>query len=131
MFIFPVQLTTSRIGNHTPIDRFSAMCDGHTYIPALLRAPHWTSNRVPLVGGICVCAYISVLCVCFLLLISHLQTDGPQRAGLPIPRHHLLPLECSEQYRYVVTLQIHTAKVVSLILDKIRIFDLASVAEIV
>ena len=30
--IFPVQLTTSRIGNLTPVDPHSAICDNHTYI---------------------------------------------------------------------------------------------------
>ena len=29
--IFPVQLTTSRIGNY-PVDPYSAICDDHTYI---------------------------------------------------------------------------------------------------
>ena len=29
--IFPVQLTTSRIGNY-PVDLYSAVCDDHTYI---------------------------------------------------------------------------------------------------
>ena len=33
MFIFPVQQTTSRIGNLTyPVDLYSATCDDHTYI---------------------------------------------------------------------------------------------------
>ena len=30
--IFPVQLTTSRIGNRTPVDPYSAICDDYTYI---------------------------------------------------------------------------------------------------
>ena len=35
IFVFPVQLTTSRNGNLTPVDPYSAMCDHyilHTYI---------------------------------------------------------------------------------------------------
>ena len=30
--IFPVQLTTSKIGNLNPVDPYSAICDDHTYI---------------------------------------------------------------------------------------------------
>ena len=32
MFIFPVQLTTSRIGSLTRLILTLAICDGHTYI---------------------------------------------------------------------------------------------------
>ena len=32
ILFFPVQLTTSRIGNLTPVDPYSAICDDHTYI---------------------------------------------------------------------------------------------------
>ena len=33
IFIFPVQLATSRIGNHIRSILTPATCDGHTYIP--------------------------------------------------------------------------------------------------
>ena len=32
IFIFPVQLTTSRIGTPYPVDPYSATCNDHTYI---------------------------------------------------------------------------------------------------
>ena len=32
IFIFPVQLTTSRSGKPYPVDQYSAICDDHTYI---------------------------------------------------------------------------------------------------
>ena len=34
--IFPVQLSTSRIGKPYPVDPYSALCDDHTYIRGLL-----------------------------------------------------------------------------------------------
>ena len=48
-FIFSFQMTTSRIGNHTPVDAQSATCDGHntyihTYLPTYIHTYIHTSD---------------------------------------------------------------------------------------
>ena len=50
--IFPVLLTTSRIGNLTRVDPYSAICDDHTYI-------HTYILYATIMAQMCVCVFSS------------------------------------------------------------------------
>ena len=68
ILIFPVQLTTSRIGNFT-VDPYSATSDDHIYTPKYIFCLRYFQHAH------------------FILLIVHiisLTADGPQLARLPI-----------------------------------------------
>ena len=86
MLIFPVQLTTSRIGNLTrSVDPYSAICDDHTYIYTCL-----VHTLLLIDGGLNVLYCIVISYQSHILILQHCYPVIPVAAkgllSLPVTR---------------------------------------------